>query len=73
MRRALSMPVLAGAVLAIVGITTHHTASISQAQAEQDRLVSSRSSAATPEASARPPVRWSTSFKRITRTPTRTS
>jgi hypothetical protein len=33
------MPVLAGAVLAIVGITTHHTASISQAQAEQDRLV----------------------------------
>ncbi len=39
MRRALSMPVLTGAVLAVVGIMTHHAVSVTQAQAEQDRLV----------------------------------
>ena len=39
MRRALSVPVLAGAVLAMAGITAFHVNSVAQAQAEQDRLV----------------------------------
>jgi len=38
MRRALRMPVLAGAVLAMVGVAALHAGS-TQAQAEQDRLV----------------------------------
>jgi hypothetical protein len=38
MRRALRVPVLAGAVLAMVGVAALHAGS-TQAQAEQDRLV----------------------------------